>query len=336
MKLSDIMLDLGTGDASKYDAYVQEAVGQVKVSAAIYDAASQIASLNDYDREDIVQECATAGLPSDKVGATNLTYDCVARELIGTVRNLYAEAAIFVEQGTSPVSAEKGMRAIGKKFGVKSPGKEITPQYIADLADAIFDDKEALASNTKVVKASAAKNATENYLNAIIILCNMLGIAAERWTSDPVSKMVMSEPLHGKSDHENGVADLNSVLSFVKRASDMLDKANVKSSDYTKKPTKDDVATHLACMYAVIRCSDKLKLELGESGGEIEKKITKMIDKFKKAGTYKKAAKELNTNDDFNEKPIVKVNTLLCKQTKGLVSAFNNTSFAIIATATQD
>lgn len=335
MKLSDIMLDLGTGDASKYDAYVQEAVGQVKVSAAIYDAASQIAALNDYDREAIVQEAATAGLPSDKVGSTNLTYDAVCRELIGTVKNLYAEAAIFVEQGTSPTSAEKAFRGIGKKFGVACP-KEVTPQYIADLADAIFDDKEGLKSNTKIVKASSAKKATKAYLDAIVALCNMLGIAAESWLDNDITKMVASGIFSTDSNHKDGVADLNTTLAIVKKASKDLKDATIKDSDYTKKPTKDDVATHLACMYAVINCCIKLKMNLGENGGTIEKKIEAMIKKIKKSGTFKNAAKELNDGDDFNEKPIVEVNVLLCEKTKGLVSAFNNSSFAIITAITND
>lgn len=335
MKLSDVMLDLGTGDASKYDAYVQEAVGQVKVSAAIYDAASQIAALDDYDREAIVQEAATAGLPSDKQGSTNLTYDAVCRELIGTVKNLYAEAAIFVEQGTSPTSAKGAFEAIGKKFGVARP-KEITPQYIADLADAIFNDKDSLKSNTKIVKASAVKKATKYYLNAIVALCNMLGIAAEKWLDNDMTNMVVADIFSTKSNHKDGVANLNITLSIIEKASNDLEKATIKDSDYTTKPSKNDVATHLACMYAILNCSYNLKLDLGENGGIIEKKIEAMIAKIKKAGTYKTAAKELNDGEDFNEKPIVKVNILLCEKTKGLVSALNNTSFAVITSITSD
>ena len=44
VKVSDIMLDLATGDASVHDAYIQEAMGQVKVSAAIYNATCSFAT----------------------------------------------------------------------------------------------------------------------------------------------------------------------------------------------------------------------------------------------------------------------------------------------------
>lgn len=336
MKLSDIMLDLGTGDASKYDAYVQEAVGQVKVSAAIYDAALQIASLDDYDRESIIQEAANAGLPSDKQGAINLTYDAVGRELIGTVKNLYAESAIFVEHCTSPTSTRKAFEAIGKKFGVKRP-KDVDAQYIAELADAIFSDKDELKSNTKVVKASSAKKATAAYINAVVAICNMLGIAAEKWLDDDITQMVAPAIFSTKSSHKNGVADLNTTLSIVKKATNDLNKASIGENDYTEKASKNDVAMHLACMYAIHNCCYNLKMNLGEDGGAIEKKIESMISKIKKSKTYKNAAKELNsTESSFDEKPIVELNQLLCEKTKGLVAAFNNTSFAIISAITTD
>ena len=87
MKVSDIMLDLATGDASVHDAYIQEAMGQVKVSAAIYNAAKQIALLDDSERSQIVQEAAEAGLPYDRENSIRLMYGSVdyASELANAV-----------------------------------------------------------------------------------------------------------------------------------------------------------------------------------------------------------------------------------------------------------
>ena len=42
MKVSDLMLDLATGDSSVHDAFIQEAAGKVAVSNAIFQAAYKI------------------------------------------------------------------------------------------------------------------------------------------------------------------------------------------------------------------------------------------------------------------------------------------------------
>lgn len=83
MKFSDLMLDYATGDACPQDAYIQEAMGQINVSKAMYDAAVEIMDL-DRDEISYIQEAATAaGLPTGRKDALDLAQEAFSRSARG-------------------------------------------------------------------------------------------------------------------------------------------------------------------------------------------------------------------------------------------------------------
>ena len=55
MKVSDLMLDMSTGNASIEDAYIQEAFHKIKVSSGIFQAAYDISELEE-DEVALVQD----------------------------------------------------------------------------------------------------------------------------------------------------------------------------------------------------------------------------------------------------------------------------------------
>jgi len=331
MKVSDVLLDLATGDASKYDAYIQEAVGQVKVSAAIYDAAYQIAALNDKDRESIVQEAAAAGLPSDREQSIDLLYEATSRELIGTVRNFYAEMAMFLESGTSSTSPIAAINSIATKFGVKSRTK-MSPDYADEIAEAILKKSGELKDGAKFVKSKKAQSATTNYLNGVCLLANTFGLSTEKVCADPMFSTVNRAPLSTNSKHEDGVADLPAMTATIKNVNTLLSKASIKEADYTTTPTAKDVSMYLACVYAILGMAHEFKIDLkGEDGGsKIEKCIEKKLRKCKDSRACSDEVKELNAKDkETGKKPIVELNESLSKTTKNLLGAFNNSVYSI-------
>ena len=143
VKVSDVMLDLATGDASQYDAFVQEAVGQVRVSAAYFNAGMNIASLSDSERSEIVQESAfvDSGLPSDVEGAIELIQEAVSRELVGTCRHLYMEASKIAETADKATSPLGAVNSLAKTCGVKTTLNG-TKEYAEELAKAVVANKD--------------------------------------------------------------------------------------------------------------------------------------------------------------------------------------------------
>ena len=178
VKVSDIMLDLATGDASVHDAYIQEAMGQVKVSAAIYDAAKLIASLDDSERSQIVQEAADAGLPSDREGAMDLVYESVERELIGLTHQFYTEMYKLDERATKPTTPYAAMNALAKSLGCDKK-LDGTLEYAMEYAKTVSEGKKEtkLKSGTRHLKGKSAVKQTKNLIQGACILANALGIA---------------------------------------------------------------------------------------------------------------------------------------------------------------
>lgn len=137
MKLSELMLDMATGDASMHDVYIQEAVGKINVSSAIFDAAYKISELPKGEFM-IVQEAADAGLPTTPEGGAALANQSV-KESLKAFYDLVVQTAKKVKQAT-----EKDMKAIiaiGKKYGISATDKDFTGQFVDELVKAIMSDK---------------------------------------------------------------------------------------------------------------------------------------------------------------------------------------------------
>ena len=62
-KYTELMLDIACGDASDEDAYIEQAIGKINVSNAIFALESKIAELPEGEEFMCVQEAADAGLP---------------------------------------------------------------------------------------------------------------------------------------------------------------------------------------------------------------------------------------------------------------------------------
>lgn len=106
MKFSELMLDYATGDSCPQDAYIQEAMGQINVARAIYNASVNIMDL---DRNEIgyIQEAATEiGLPTDRREALDVAQEAFSRSSNGFLN--------LMEMATSKVAnaADKSWKAI--------------------------------------------------------------------------------------------------------------------------------------------------------------------------------------------------------------------------------
>lgn len=326
MKVSDIMLDLATGDASVHDAYIQEAMGQVNVSAAIYDAAKMIASLDDSERTQIVQEAADAGLPSDREGAIELVYESVAHELIGTARHLYAESAKMDETASKATTPLAAVNALAKACGVKTTLNG-TKEYAGELATAVVKNKDIdLKGGAKFCKAATAKKLTRNLIQGTALIANAFGISTDKLFDDDTVSAVVAAPVSTKPKKKEDGKDnccLSYITSALKSAGKYLKDNDVNDSDYTTTITKNDLATVITCNFAAAKAAKFIKSNID---GKVEKKAEKAVAACKKKGHISGDAEDLNCP----ETGIKAINADLEKLNKNLIEAFNNSIYSLL------
>lgn len=172
MKFSDLMLDMATGDASMHDAYIQESVGKINVSAAIFETARKISELPDGEFL-VVQEAAEAGLPTDKEGATCVACEAV-KQSVTAFYDLVAQTAKKMK-----AAAEKDMKAliaIGKKLGVSTDG-DFKQSFVPALSKAILaSDKKLALPDKRFLKGKYSEDIADCYGNSMANFLSAFGV----------------------------------------------------------------------------------------------------------------------------------------------------------------
>ena len=332
MKVSDILLDLATGDASVHDAYIQESMGQVKVSAAIYDAAKMIASLDDSERTEIVQEAADAGLPSDREGAINLIYESVEHELIGTCRHFYAEMAKTSEDAEKPTSPLKAIEALAKMSGLTEK-LSATKEYSEKLASTGIKNKDIkLKDGAKFCKGSAAKKLTKAMLQGTSLIANAFGISTDALFDDDTVSTVLPSPVIVKAKKDEDGSEkccLSTISSAIEQANKYLKDNDLSDSDYTENISKNDLASVLVCYFASLKASKFLKSKID---GKAEAKCSKAVKACQKKGHVSADADALIES----ESGVKAVNENLNTLNKNLIKAFHDSIDSFIRAAGDD
>lgn len=159
MKVSDLMLDMAAGDVSITDAYIQEAVGKVNVSSAVFDAAYKISVLPAAGEHLIIQEAADAGLPTDQEGACTLACESVKQEL-KAFYDVIVETAKKIKQNT-----EKDMKlviAMGKKYGISASGTDFD-EFLKELSAKICEGGKVSLPDARFLKGKYSREMTRSY-----------------------------------------------------------------------------------------------------------------------------------------------------------------------------
>ena len=323
IKVSDIMLDLETGDASPRDAYIQESMGQVNVSAAIYDAARKIAFLEPSEMTEVIQEAATnAGLPTDRENAINVMYEAAERECIATCRLLYQEAAKIDDNASKPTTPLAGLNKLGKLCGVKKT-LDGSKEYAGEFASAVMKNKDLdLSDGAKFLKAASAKKASRALINGTVQLANAFGIDCEELFNDKAVASVV--PAHKNSKCGNDGCTASFMIGAIKNAKKEVEGEAITEDDYDTTVTKNDVATVVLCNFAVAKTAKFIKNKFGENGSKVEERVSaafKKLDKSKVSGDIE------DLNNDEEVKKAVKSFNDLCES---LNKAFNDSFYSIL------
>ena len=173
MKFEDLMLDMATGDASMHDAYIQESVGKINVSAAIFDTARKISELPEGEFL-VVQEAAEAGLPTDQAGAT-----CVACEAVKQSTTALYDLVSNTAKKLKAASEKdmKALIAIGKTLGVPTDG-DFKGSFVPALIKAILGSEKKLSlPDKRFLKGKYAEAIAECYGSCMANFLSAFGIS---------------------------------------------------------------------------------------------------------------------------------------------------------------
>lgn len=333
IKVSDVMLDLATGDASMHDAYIQEAMGKIRVSAAIYDAASKIADLDDNERGDsVVQEAATAvGLPYDREGAIQVIYEAVQHELSGMVQQIYDQNSKLNDMYSKPTSPIKAVVALAKKNGV-SGKMDYSRDYAGAVADAVVKNKGVSLEGKHFLKAKSARKRTEAYIRGVATMLNAYNVSMDTLFDDPTVSAVARQVKCKECK------TLKCIESSLSAGGTLIKTAELSEEDYTDKITKNDLATVITCIFALYKTANFVNKSLsGNKGKAAQKFATDIVEGSKCKDKVCSAAEDLNDktpDSDGNKKSNIENYSINLKDTAtNLLKAFGDSIDSLVTSS---
>ena len=294
IKISDIMLDLGSGDACVNDVYVEQAIGQVNVSSAIFTAceafAESYADLDDSEKESVVQEAANAGLPTTPEEAVDCAYEALSNALIGTFRHFHSESAIVQEAFTSGTCPLKALKTIAKACGLTDEIK-CDAESAKKLANELTKKNVKIRPGKRFVKGSAIMDLTKRWINGTSLILNAYCTdTSDLYDSakNPAVCAVVSSPFQVKCDNStwqlNAVHDaMEKIDEYMSKGLEITEKDYISGEDKTigKQDLEKLILAYMAWGQAGIYFKDKLT-DQGKAGRE--RAIKKMVAAAKDGG----------------------------------------------------
>lgn len=239
MKISDVMLDMATGDASFNDAYVQECVGKINVSHAFYEAAYKISELDGNGDHLIVQEAADAGLPTDPEGAAGVACEAVKQELSAFYDAIVASAKSVRE---NLAKSDKLARGVGKMVGVSPDGENVDSFARKVAAEVISRGSKGKYSidDKKVLKGKFAVKMADAYESGVSKLLSAYGVS-----------------IGGESGSVSSLKELSKRVDFGGKLI-KFDKITSKDGHYTETVRERDIVDNITSLYKIYAFSKEI------------------------------------------------------------------------------
>jgi len=232
MKISDVMLDMATGDYSFDDAYVQESVGKIEVAQAYYEAAYKISELDGNRDHLIIQEAADAGLPTDPEGAAGVACEAVKQELSALYDAIVFSAKTVKE---SLGKSNKLALGVGKMIGV-SPNDENVESFAKKVASELISQgskgKYSIGDN-RVLKGTHAVKMADAYESGVSKLLSAYGVS-----------------VGGESGNVSSLKELSKRVDFGGKLI-KFDKITSKDGHYTDTVKERDIVDNITALYRI-------------------------------------------------------------------------------------
>lgn len=322
MTVTELMLDIASGDASEDDVHVQECLGHINISAREFAAAY---SISDYPGDlpsIIVEAAANAKLPTDKGEAKEVANTAVIQGL-SAFYNLMIATAKKVRAAT-----ERELRAyaaLGKKYGINFDKHNFLTGFLNPLCSAV--EKDGLLGkldDRSFIKGKYAARMVENYGKGMANLMSGYGLSIDNVFGDSVVGMIVRNSYSGKKT----IKDLRDVESNMSTGGKQLnfDKTLDKKTHYQDYVKIVDFKMLAISIYALSKISESIIVTLGNAS---TKKTA--MDNIKKL---------FNEASDGNKRVVRSVESIsdgtkewsdnLSKLTTNMTGAFTDSSYELL------
>lgn len=250
-KLSELLIDMETGDACIEDAYIASAKGKINVSHAIFESASKNYELPDDGQFVCYVESDQEGIPTKSEKAAGAACAAVGEEL-----KAYLDA---VESTAKKVknSAEKDLKlliSIGKRVGV-TMSESFEKEFAGPLASSLCEGGKLNLSAEKFMKGKDAYKVAKAYASGCCKALAAYGIS-----------MDIPESVKGITGCEGGsgnVSSLKQVDTKIKESGKAFDVSEPSKIGTAKASDISDLAL---AIYACANTADAVLKALGSNG----------------------------------------------------------------------
>lgn len=261
MTVTELMLDIASGDASEHDVHIQECLGHINISAREFAAAY---SISDYPGDlpsIIVEAAANAKLPTDKGEAKEVANTAVIQGL-SAFYNLMIATAKKVRAAT-----ERELRAyaaLGKKYGINFDKHNFLTGFLNPLCSAV--EKDGLLGkldDRSFIKGKYAARMVENYGKGMANLMSGYGLSIDNVFGDSVVGMIVRNNFSGKKT----IKDLRDVESNMSTGGKQLnfEKTLDKKTHYQDYVKIVDFKILAISIYALSKISESIIVTLGNA-----------------------------------------------------------------------
>lgn len=238
MKFTDLMLDYATGDACQQDAYIQEALGQINVSNAIYESALEIMDLDASEMKYVQEAAMAAGLPTNRSDALECAQEAFSRSAKGFLN--------LLQQTNSKVAsaADKSWQAICGAAKLTKVPENLRDNDLDEFAAATAHRIVQKADNDGTPMSRGFKNGTSLrtragiYMKSIQDILPSFGLKGDKGNSVVREYVALSD-----TDYTEG--DLNKFIVALEYATAALD-APINTTNYV---TESDIADYIKTSY---------------------------------------------------------------------------------------
>jgi hypothetical protein len=322
MTITELMLDIASGDASEDDVHVQECLGHINISAREFAAAYSISEYPGDLPSIIVESASKANLPTNKGEAKEVANTAVIQGL-SAFYNLMIATAKKVRAAT-----ERELRAyaaLGKKYGINFDKHNFLTGFLNPLCAAV--EKDGLLGkldDRSFIKGKYAARMVENYGKGMANLMSGYGLSIDNVFGDSVVGLIVRNNFSGKKT----IKDLRDVESNMSTGGKQLnfDKTLDKKTHYQDYVKIVDFKMLAISIYALSKISESIIVTLGNAS---TKKTA--MDNIKKL---------FNEASDGNKRVIRSVESIsdgtkewsdnLNKLTANMVGAFTDSSYELL------
>ena len=261
MTITELMLDIASGDASEDDVHVQECLGHINISAREFAAAYSISEYPGDLPSIIVESASKANLPTNKDDAKEVANTAVIQGL-SAFYNLMIATAKKVRAAT-----ERELRAyiaLGKKYGINFDKHNFLTGFLNPLCSAV--EKDGLLGkldDRSFIKGKYAARMVENYGKGMANLMSGYGLSIDNVFGDSVVGMIVRNTYSGK----NTIKDLRDVESNMSTGGKQLnfDKTLDKKTHYQDYVKIVDFKMLAISIFALSKISEAIIVTLGNA-----------------------------------------------------------------------